>query len=290
MAFPTRESVLGALDDALARASFAARTRNAYRRWTLSLLAAEGEEQTVHDRATRFLADLADRGGAAKGTVRQARSALAFLLATLSECPTPLVLPAITRLGAVVPSPPPTPDDVARIAEHCTGPTRIAVDLLWGCGLSAGTAVRLRVGHIDLVQERIRPLQPRRCVPIPPAIKARLAGHVDGLSQRLTTLAGTYVLDEQPLLPTLGRVADDETTAWRSMSEDSLQRQIARAFARAQLPTKHACRALQDGFVLHALAQGATRSQVKQWMGWATAGPFARINRNIVTAADQPVR
>lgn len=268
-----RTNVLERLEQALEERGFAERTRNAYRRWALAL-----GDQALDDprQAARcFLDELAQGAAVAPGTVRQARTALAFLLETLGDA-RPLAMPQIAR-AARMPVVPITEAQMARLRGVCRGSVRTAAELMYGCGLTARETAALRIGDVDIIGGALS--LPGRKLQLDPQTLARVRWQMQQLAQRFPATAAQNRWKEQPLLPTPGTVPPPAGLLWRGLSEETLQRHIGRGFRRIGMPTNRACQTLQDAYVHRALQSGATADQIRKDMGWASATPLQRIRR-----------
>lgn len=273
----SRTAVRRRVNDELEKAQFAERTRRAYQRWTYAYLDGIASDTPIAaEHAQRFLDEL--KGPA--GTLRQARSALNFLLEVTTGERVDLHIdePAGTRhqprfLRA---------EQAAAILSRAEGAAGLAAHLIHDTGVSVVEVACLAIDSFSADLDALTP--PTRTtgsptVPMPAETKERVRVHLANLRETFDTLAdGQFVWDSQYLLPS-GQDYSDPKRLWRHLSDETIHRYIGRCFESAGLDPSRASSTLQNTFARRMLENGAAPAQVSAWMGRSTTLPSLRILR-----------
>lgn len=271
----SRTAVRRRVNDELEKARFAERTRRAYQRWTYAYLDAIACDAPIAaEHAQRFLNEL--KGPA--GTLRQARSALNFLLEVTTGERVDLHIdePAQTRhqprfLCA---------EQAAAILSHAEGVAGLAAHLIHDTGVSVVEVACLAIDSFSADLDTLTP--PTRTtgsptVPIPVEAQRRIQLHLTSLRETFDIMAdGQFVWEAQYLLPS-GQDYTDPKRLWRHLSDETIHRYIGRCFESAGLDPSRASSTLQNTFARRMLENGAAPAEVSAWMGRSTTLPSLRI-------------
>lgn len=157
---------------ALEQAPFAERTRRAYRRWTYAYLDAVTTDAPLDaSQAQRFLDNL----DGPPGTLRQARSALNFLLELTTGQRVGLQLDEIPA-----PEQPPrflTSQQATEVLAHAEGPAGLAAHLIHDTGISVVEAAFLEIGSLSPALDTLK-LPARTAglptIPVPAVTRPRI--------------------------------------------------------------------------------------------------------------------
>lgn len=242
-----------------------------------------------------FLVDLARYWGVSEATCAQARSAVHFLFrevlgkkvhAELPHCfgepPEPVVL--LDR------------HEVRALLQAMAGPTRIAAELLYGCGLRVRECVNLRIGDIDLpggtVTVRRRDGAADRLLPLPEDVVAAVESHLDvvrlvfraerAVGAGWAPVPGFDRMEEAPLscewahqyaIYASVQIYHSRARVFAScpMQAAEIQAALRDASYRSRVGLGITCRALRYCFAAHRLEDGESLRQVQQWLGLKTA-------------------
>jgi integron integrase len=278
--------------------SYSRRTEETYVTWVrryVSFCAGRDPALLDGEQVARFLSHLATTRGVSASTQSQAFSALSFLyrevlgitLARVQEvarCSTPPRLPVVLARA-----------DVFAVLEDLQGTPRLVAGLLYGAGLRLREALDLRVKDLDVESGTVSVgrggLRSHRVAPLPPALRASLAGHLARVCEQhrrdLESGLGRVPLpgnlDRQ--FPRAGlewswqfvfpaaRMSVDPATGsiHRGRMDDTvIERALAAAARRVGIERRVTCHMLRQSCAAHLLEDGRDARQVQALLGHAS--------------------
>ncbi len=275
---------------------YSLRTEQAYVGWVRRFVLANGKRHPRDMGAVEveaFLSDLAIRGNVAAATQNQALSALLFLYKQVLGIELPWMEQVVRakrprRLPVVL-----STDEVANLlAAIPDGATSVMAQLLYGTGMRLMECLRLRIKDVDFARNEICVRSGNgnkdRRVPLPAALHARLLrqrdwallvhrtdlgvglGHVhlpDALAHKYPNAATDP--GWQYLFPS-ARVSLDPRTGGSGRhhtSEETLQRAVKAARAKAGICKPATCHSLRHSFATHLLESGHDIRTVQELLG-----------------------
>lgn len=313
-AAPDRPRLLDAVRDTCRRRHLAASTERVYVGWIARFVrhANAGMEPSdwVHpadlpfpgDAARDFLSHLAQTGRAAS-TQNQALNAIAMLynrvlrtgidIGPYDRAKRPKTQPRVASR-----------DDLRRTLAELDGVPKLAVLLMYGCGLRRGEVVALRVKDIRLDERRLDVRRGKgakdRTVPLPTSAVGPMRDHLETVARRhrrelaagrgASTLPGRLAA-KLPAAPTeWGWQYVFPGRQWgRHVSPSTVAKALTRAASRAGVTRRLTCHTLRHSFATHLLEGGegsapADVVTIRDLLGHASI----RTTAGYLAVADRP--
>lgn len=182
--------------------------------------------------------------------------------------------------------------EVSAILDRLSGHSRLASQLMYGCGLRIGEAIQLRIKDVDPLRQRVTVREGKgrkdRALPLPKALLPELHRHLDArralhaddqagghgdapLPNRLGRKAPSYANEFgwQFLLPS-ARVSADKRTGvfcrWH-ISPATVQKALRLAVRRARIDKRVTPHALRHSFATHLLEAGVDIRKIQTLLG-----------------------
>jgi integron integrase len=288
--------VLASVIGEIRRRAYSIRTEQTYIHWIRRFVGFHGgpDLRTLGAAEVRtFLEHLAVHGRVVAGTQNQALSALVFLYREVLQ--RPLELDTFVRakrprsLPVVL-----TRSEVRALLGNLGGTHALMASLLYGTGMRLMEVIRLRIKDIDFGYRQIVVRNAKgakdRVVPLPKAAMEPLQAHLsqvralheqdlrdgfgsvympDALGKKYPNAARDWIW--QYVFPS-GRISvDPRSRAARRhhLHENSLQKAVKAAAARARIPKKTGCHSLRHSFATDLLEEGYDIRTVQELLGHA---------------------
>lgn len=293
---PNPSSLLDKVRDAVRVRHLSPRTEEAYVGWARRFIEQNGPEVERMGEADigRFLSKLAQGSHVSASTQNQALHALLFLFnAVLGK--------GIVRIEGVVRAKPLnrvpivlTRDEVQRVLELMSGPTKLMAMLLYGAGLRLMECCSLRIKDIDWEQNQIVVYGGKggkdRHTPLPLAVRAPLQRHLDAVQKLhkedlelgLGSVAVPGAFDRsnpdmarqwgwQWVFPATSHYSDSVSGQRRRhhLHETVLQKAFREARIRSGIPKEASCHSLRHSFATHLLEDGYDIRTIQELLGHA---------------------
>jgi integron integrase len=293
---PQHAAALRAVVGEIRRRAYSIRTEQTYVQWIQRFAAFHGgrDPRTLGAAEVRtFLEHLAVHGRVVAGTQNQALSALVFLYREVLR--RPLDLDAFVRakrprsLPVVL-----TRSEARALLDKLDGTHRLMASLLYGTGMRLMEVIRLRIKDIDFGYRQIVVRNAKgakdRVVPLPNAAIEPLQTHLsrvralheqdlrngfgsvympDALAKKYPQAAREWIW--QYAFPS-GRISVDPRSRIarrHHLHENSLQKGVKAAAAKARIPKKTSCHTLRHSFATHLLEEGYDIRTVQELLGHA---------------------
>jgi integron integrase len=289
--------VISALIAGIRSRDYSIRTEQAYEKWACRFIFFSGGQDPRSVGAAevkRFLDYLVLKRNVAAATQNQALNALVFLYGQVLEKPLD-ELDGFTRskrpkrLPVVL-----ARSEVSRLLGNLDGNQYLMAALLYGTGMRLMECVRLRVQDVDFEyrqllirfgkgkKDRVVPLPQRLEQPLKERLEITRLLHREDLDKGFGAVFLPNALDRkypnapkewgwQYVFPS-GRLSVDPRsgrTRRHHIHENSLQKSVKSAAARADIPKKVNCHCLRHSFATHLLESGADIRTVQELLGHA---------------------